>query len=77
MFSWKTMGLAKIGEKGLSKGQGKGSKSIRSFFLRTYIVCRMRVRELPVDWWVKVMPASLYPNIVVYGGLFGNVTTRT
>ena len=48
-FSWKRTGLAQVGEEG---------KSIRSSVLRTSIVVRMGVRELCIDWWVKVMPAS-------------------
>ena len=39
--------------------KSKGGKSIGSFVLRTYIVGEMGVRELPIDWWVKVVPASL------------------
>ena len=38
-----------------SKGsKSKGSNSIRSFVLRTYIVGGVRVRELHIDWWVRV-----------------------
>ena len=34
------------------------ARGIGSFVLRTYVVGRMGVRELRVDWWVKVVPAS-------------------
>ena len=44
------MGLAKVGEKGKSKGgKGRDGKSPRSFALRPYIVGRMGVKKLHID----------------------------
>ena len=39
-------------------GKRQGRNSTRSFVLRTYVVGGMGVRELHIDWWVKVVPAS-------------------
>ena len=45
------------------------ARGFRSFVLRTYIVGRIGVRELHIDWWVKVVPASPrghdYPKVCV------------
>ena len=75
-----------MGEKGIGSGPGKvraargkggGGKSIRSFVLRTYIVGRMGVKKLHIDWWVKVVPAYRgghdYPNTVTHGGLLARI----
>ena len=70
-----------MGEKGNCKGgKGRGSKSLRSFVLRTHIVGGTGVRELHIDYWVKVVPTGSsfpgqgeggcdYPNSDMCGGL--------
>ena len=46
--------------KGIVSGQDevRAAKGIRSIVLRTYIVGRMGVKKLHIDWWVKVVPVS-------------------
>ena len=40
------------------EAKGKCGKRIRSFVLRTYIVGRLGLRKLHINWWVKVVSAS-------------------
>ena len=61
VFSWKTTGLAEVGEKGISKvGKDRGGKrpgglrtgsqrQRESFILRAYIVGKMGVKKLYID----------------------------
>ena len=57
--------------------QKQGHQEHRSFVLRTYVAGGMGVRELHIDWWVQVVPASPgecdYANVDTSGGLFPRI----
>ena len=52
------------------KGKSKGSKTPQSFVLRTYMVGGMGVRELHLDWLLKVMPASPWVDMITQTWIF-------